>query len=123
KSKSLGDFLQEQRALDQDGQALVEALVRKHLEKHGGDPARSLADVHSFPTVRPDLEQMADIDLLASLARVPAARPAEGPLCAASDGSAGTWTGSGQRFRVLRRHAGGGLGEVFVAHDKELHRE
>ena len=27
------------------------------------------------------------------------------------------------RFRVLRPHATGNLGEVFVAHDAELHRE
>jgi tetratricopeptide (TPR) repeat protein/tRNA A-37 threonylcarbamoyl transferase component Bud32 len=27
------------------------------------------------------------------------------------------------RFRILRRHAWGGLGEVFLAYDEELHRE
>jgi eukaryotic-like serine/threonine-protein kinase len=37
--------------------------------------------------------------------------------------SVGTSTSSGLRFRVLRKHARGGLGEVFVAEDQELHRE
>jgi Flp pilus assembly protein TadD len=35
----------------------------------------------------------------------------------------GTPTSSGLRFRVVRPHARGGLGDVFVAYDEELHRE
>ena len=38
-------------------------------------------------------------------------------------GTIGTPTSSGLRFRVLRPHAKGGLGEVFVAEDQELHRQ
>ena len=37
--------------------------------------------------------------------------------------TAGDPTLPGRRFRVLRPHAKGGIGEVFVAHDEELHRD
>jgi serine/threonine protein kinase/tetratricopeptide (TPR) repeat protein len=41
------------------------------------------------------------------------------------DGTAsiGTTTSDGSRFRIVRPHAEGGLGKVYVAIDEELHRE
>jgi serine/threonine-protein kinase len=129
KYKPLGQILVEQGGLAPQEHALVEAVVHRHVHNHGGDPQRSLAAVSSIHSVRQELAQVADPDLQASLALVSACRPAEPDPNRTSDypagtpAAAGTPTTAGQRFRVVRPHARGGLGEVFVARDEELHRD
>jgi len=122
KTKPLGQILREQGALADDTHALLEALVKKHLALHGDNAEKSLAAVSSLGSVREDLKQIAEPDLQASLGHI-ANRPAEADPYRTVDPSVGTSTSSGLRFRVLRPHARGGLGEVLVAHDGELHRE
>ena len=77
--------------------------VDEHVRAHDGDPRRSLATLASTGPDLDALSSVSDADLQASLGHVggaPPPRPA------------------GPRFRVLRPHARGGLGEVFVAHDE-----
>jgi serine/threonine protein kinase len=122
KAKPLGQIILEQGALREDAHALLEALVSKHLEMHGNDPEKSLASVSSIGSVREELQLLADPDVQASLVHVSAARPMEADPYATKPPSVGTPTSSGLRFRILRPHAKGGLGQVSVALDEELHR-
>jgi tetratricopeptide (TPR) repeat protein/tRNA A-37 threonylcarbamoyl transferase component Bud32 len=123
KSQTLGQILQKQGALAEDTHALLEALVQKHLAQHGNDIEKSLAAVSPAGQVRAELKRVADADVQASLVRAGAAKPAAEDPFATTAPSVGTGSSSGLRFRILRPHARGGLGEVLVARDEELHRE
>ena len=122
KEKSLGQILQEQKALDADSCQLLEALVQKHLALHGDDPQKSLAALSSLGSARRPLQEIADADLQASLAQVSVARGEDDPWLTQPP-SVGASTSAGTRFRILRPYAKGGLGKVSVARDEELHRE
>ena len=43
RSRAFSEILIERGSLSEDGRVLLDGLVRMHLEKHGGDPERSLA--------------------------------------------------------------------------------
>jgi serine/threonine-protein kinase len=123
KSKALGEVLREQGALGAEEHALLEALVKKHLARHGNDAEKSLAAVSSVGSVKEDLRRVADPDLEASLGHVAAGPPEVDHFATRAPSSLGSTGPVGSRFRVLRPHARGGLGEVFVARDQELNRE
>lgn len=125
KHRPLDEILAEQQALQPDTRTLLAALVAKHLEQHGNAPEQSIAALSSVGSLIDQLRVLADPDVDSTLAILesravrkpdPSDADATEPAPAASSRHA-------TRFRILRSHARGGLGEVFVARDAELNRE
>ena len=122
-SRSPGGMLEVQGVLSGDRLRLLEALAREHLGLHGNDPARSLAALGWSGPMREGHGPMTAPDPQAGLTRVDLPRTAIGSVNADGPRPPGTPAAAGSRFRIVRPHARGGLGEVYVARDEELRRE
>jgi len=127
KETPLGQVLVRQGDLDTEHHVLMEALVKAHLKRHNDDPGQSLAAIDTTALVQVLVDEVGDADVVASLAsyRPPTSKDSAGPTAAAHGDAfpVGAPTSSGRRFHIIRAHAEGGLGEVYLARDLELNRE
>src|SRR6185437_13097280 len=87
------------------------------------DTQKSLAAISSLASLRDDLKSIANLELQASLGHAASANGDEQDPWQTHAPSTMPMPTLGARFRILRPHAKGGLGEVFVAKDEELNRE
>jgi serine/threonine protein kinase/formylglycine-generating enzyme required for sulfatase activity len=146
RTRGLGTILREQHALTADDADLLALVVESLTRQHGNDPVLPLAFLLPAEIV-PPLVELDDPELLQCLARLgkgPSAAtvalpriertidhpltPTETPTVQIGPGRSSNVRaplpgGQPTRFRIVRRHARGGLGEIFIALDEELQRE
>lgn len=119
KSRGLGSILVERQAVTPADLELLTRVVEKFCAKFGDDTASSLATLDPPEDVRDALDELGDPDLTASIRLAGHGDDAfatQAPVTQSAPCGA-------RRFRAVRRHAKGGLGEVWLAMDEELKRE
>src|SRR5262249_18372232 len=95
-----------------DDQAHVDYLLQRKLEKHGGEVRTGLAAIGD--DVKRSLAALGDADIERSLADLPSPHAVTTiDHVAASD----------ERYALMRLHATGGIGRVWLARDSALGRE
>jgi serine/threonine-protein kinase len=131
KSHSIADYLIKRGDLEMSCKSALEALVELHREDDGQSLERGVvATLNRNGQLLAELTHCCDLEVqsiakaLAAVA-VPADRH---DLEATADDATRSYrtaidVTSGRRFRVIRFHAEGGLGAVYLAHDEELNRD
>ncbi len=120
-ARPIAEILVAQKAIDPRTREIVEDVVARHLEQHQGNVEQSLANLDAKGLIPPELASVLG-ESLTSAARPPASAGTEGDEESALV-SLADYASGGTRYRVLGPQERGGMGEVFVARDRELGRK
>jgi eukaryotic-like serine/threonine-protein kinase len=116
RARSLADHLVARGDLDLADRAAVEALVARHLAKHGGDAHASLVDA-AGGEVPEAFEGVDDPEVQCALAALP---PRRGHTLIST---VAYEPRTRERYTLTHLHAKGGLGQVWLALDGDLGRQ
>jgi eukaryotic-like serine/threonine-protein kinase len=130
KNRLIEDLLVESGALESEKQTLLRKIAQQYLQLHAGNATQGVASLSFYSSVERELRGLDDEELGRTLTIVQSSRRESPASTRDSIGQTTSFVPSHeigrtpfQRFRVLRPHAKGGLGEVSIAEDRELHRE
>lgn len=132
RTASLLQLLVDQHALNDEELRVLKALGGIHLKKHNDDPEQSIAAISSVSSICERLATAAKDETAiwkmlsqASIAETFDAKNTPTPISTSplNHGNSNRISNSADRFRIIRKHAQGGLGIVFVAQDEDLRRE
>jgi serine/threonine-protein kinase len=116
KTTPLSDLLVEQGWVSAEEKADIDRLLERKLKKHGGNLRASLATVANSEIHRV-LAVLQDSDVQTSLSALPVQDAYATPTVPAGP------IESRERYLLMRLHASGGIGRIWVARDGELGRE
>ena len=117
KETALGDVLLERGWIDAEAKRQVEELLDRKLRKHRGDARTALGTV-ADPDLRNLLHNVRDRDVdetLSLLAPAPGYVRVSDEIIALGE--------ERSHYTLSRMHDQGGLGRVWIAHDRRLHRD
>ena len=119
KSKKLEEILVDLSFIDVEKCQFLSGLVAQHIKLHKNDPAKCLASLSSLGPVQKQLRDLEDKDVDQTITRLANSREKQETVVDFSTqptaSMRATDLGGDSRFRILRPHAKGGLGQVSLA--------